>query len=178
MGNAGRKPVIIFHSSEPLVAKDLVFRAIWEYADTFAFGLQTDGVLLEEGDIAFLKRQRVSVGISLDSHDPEVHSFLRPAPGGKAAFARTVRAIEGFDGYAGLNVVTTITRHNVRGLAELVDFLHERKVAVAMMNPVRATQPYARLVKLAFELIAEGKLPYLLREAAVSNLQVDYCLVR
>ncbi|MDP2660969.1 MAG: radical SAM protein, partial [Dehalococcoidia bacterium] len=60
---AGRKPVIIFHGSEPLLAKDIVFSAIREYGDTFAFGLQTDGVLLDAEDIAFLKDWRVSVGI-------------------------------------------------------------------------------------------------------------------
>lgn len=141
---AGRKPVIIFHGSEPMLAKDIVFWAIREYSDTFAFGLQTDGVLLDDEDIAFLKDGRVSVGISLDSHRVEVHSYLRRAPGGERAFDRTVRAIESFDGYEGLNVVTTITRYNVQDLADLVSFLYERKVRVALMNPVRATQPYAR----------------------------------
>ncbi|TAK35895.1 MAG: peptide-modifying radical SAM enzyme CbpB [Chloroflexota bacterium] len=139
-----RKPVIIFHGSEPLVVKDLVFWAIREYGETFAFGLQTDGVLLTEEDIAFLKEKRVSVGISLDSHDPKVHSYLRRVPGQDGGFERTVRAIEAFDGYAGLNVVTTITRHNVQDLPDLVTFLHERKVQVAMMNPVRGTQPYSQ----------------------------------
>ncbi|MCL5265020.1 MAG: peptide-modifying radical SAM enzyme CbpB [Chloroflexi bacterium] len=142
LGN--RKPVIIFHGSEPLVAKDLVFWAIREYGQTFAFGLQTDGTLLNDDDVAFLKGRRVSVGISLDSHDPEVHTYLRRAPGGRKAFERAVGAIEAFDGYPGLNVVTTISRHNVRDLAHLITFLHERKVPVAMMNPVRGTQPYAR----------------------------------
>lgn len=143
-GLGGRKPVIIFHGSEPLVVKDLVFWAIREFGQTFAFGLQTDGVLLNEHDVEFLKERRVSVGISLDSPDSRTHSYLRRAPGGERAFERTVRAIEAFDGYAGLNVVTTITRHNVHDLARLIDFLHERKVPVALMNPVRTTQPYAR----------------------------------
>jgi uncharacterized protein len=141
---AGRKPVIIFHGGEPLVAKDAVFWAIEQYSDTFAFGLQTDAVLLTGEDIAFLRDKQVSVGISLDSHDPKIHYFLRRAPGGERAFANTVRAIEGFAGYPNLNVVTTITKHNVEGLADLVDFLHARQVPVALMNPVRASQPYAR----------------------------------
>lgn len=140
----GRKPVIIFHGSEPLVVKDNVFWAIREYGKAFSFGLQTDGVLLEEADVAFLKERGVSVGISLDSQDSQVHAYLRRAPGGERAFERTVKAIEAFDGYPSLNVVTTITNHNVNDLAGLITFLHERKVPVAMMNPVRTTQPYAR----------------------------------
>ena len=140
----GRKPVIIFHGGEPLVVKDTVFWAIRNYGDSFSFGLQTDGVLLEEEDVDFLREMRVSVGISLDSYDPDVHAYLRRAPGGKKAFERTVRAIESFAGYSGLNVVTTITRYNVEQLAKLVDFLHGRKVPVVLMNPVRGSQPYAR----------------------------------
>ena len=140
----GRKPVIIFHGSEPLVVKDAVFWAIRNYRDSFSFGLQTDGVLLEEEDVDFLKEMQVSVGISLDSYDPDVHAYLRRAPGGKRTFEQTVRAIESFGGYSGLNVVTTITRYNVEQLAGLVDFLHDRKVPVVLMNPVRGTQPYSR----------------------------------
>lgn len=140
----GRKPVVIFHGSEPLATKDVVFWAIERYADTFSFGLQTDGVLLTDEDVAFLRKMRVSVGISLDSHDPKVHSYLRRAPGGETAFDKTVRAIEGFAGYPNLNVVTTITKHNVQDLPDLVDFLHGLGVPVALMNPVRASQSYAR----------------------------------
>ena len=142
-----RKPVIIFHGSEPLVAKDVVFWAIERYASVFSFGLQTDGVLLVDEDVDFLREKRVSVGISLDSHDPTVHSYLRRAPGGDNAFTRTLRAIERFAGYGNLNVVTTITKHNVCGLADLVQFLHDRQVPVALMNPVRASQPYARALQ-------------------------------
>lgn len=140
----GRKPVIIFHGSEPLVVKDTVFSAIRENQDRFSFGLQTDGTLLTDEDVEFLKEMRVSVGISLDSYDPEVQYYLRRAPGGRAAFDRTVHAIEAFAGYPGLNVVTTITRHNVGQLSGLIDFLHDRKVRVALMNPVRGTQDYSR----------------------------------
>lgn len=141
---ADRKPVIIFHGSEPLVVKDLVFWAIREYGQTFAFGLQTDGALLTAEDVAFLKEHKVSVGISLDSPNPKVHAELRRVPGEDGGFQQTVRAIELFDGYPGLNVVTTITRQNVQDLPDLITFLHERKVPVAMMNPVRGTQDYAR----------------------------------
>lgn len=140
----GRKPVIIFHGSEPLVVKDHVLWAIERYHNTFSFGLQTDGVLLQHDDIVFLRQYGVSVGISLDSPDPATHAYLRRAPGGQKAFAQTVSAIEAFDGYPGLNVVTTITRYNVQDLVPLIDFLHARRVPVALMNPVRGTQPYAR----------------------------------
>ena len=59
-----RKPVIIFHASEPLLAKEAVFSAIREFKDKFSFGLQTNGLLLEKEDVEFLKEYRVGVGIS------------------------------------------------------------------------------------------------------------------
>ncbi|MDO8672278.1 MAG: SPASM domain-containing protein, partial [Dehalococcoidia bacterium] len=37
---------------------------------------------------------------------------------------------------------------------------------------------YKEIVKLAFRLIAEGKLRHLVREATADKLQVDYCVVR
>jgi len=37
-----RKPVIIFHASEPLLAKEAVFSAIREFKHRFGFGLQTN----------------------------------------------------------------------------------------------------------------------------------------
>ena len=57
-----RKPVIIFHASEPLLAKEAVFSAIREFKDKFSFGLQTNGLLLEKEDVEFLKEYRVGWG--------------------------------------------------------------------------------------------------------------------
>src|SRR3990167_3502285 len=105
-----RKPVIIFHASEPLLAKDAVFSAIREFKDKFSFGLQTNGLLLEKEDVEFLKEYRVGVGISLDDPLRSLNNKTRPSasprgePSAKGGnFEAVVRAIEGVDGYPGLN---------------------------------------------------------------------------
>lgn len=143
-----KPPVVIFHASEPLLVKDIIFRAIEEFGHRFKFGLQTNGTLLERSDVNFLIAHRVGVGVSLDSFEPGTNNRLRPERAGREGnFKRAVRAIEWFDGYKGLNVITTITRLNVTQLPEMVEFLHSRRVPCVLLNPVRLTQGYAKEFK-------------------------------
>jgi uncharacterized protein len=141
-----RKPVIIFHASEPLLAKEAVFSAIREFKDRFSFGLQTNGLLLEKEDVEFLKEFRVGVGISLDAPLRELNNKTRPsAKGGN--FDAVLRAIEWFDGYPGLNVISTMTKFNIRSLDKLVRLLHRKKVPCVLFNPVRLTRKASLKVK-------------------------------
>lgn len=141
----GRKQVIIFHASEPLIVKDMLFKAIQKYNKTFKFGIQTNGILLEKKDVDFLIKNRVGVGISLDSVSPYVHGSVRPSAA--KDHGKVVRAIEWFNGYEGLNVITTITQLNVKELPDIVRFLHKKRVPCVLMNPVRLTQKASRSIK-------------------------------
>mgnify|MGYP001565924747 CR=1 FL=1 len=141
----GRKQVIIFHASEPLIIKDMLFKAIEKYSKTFKFGIQTNGILLEKNDVDFLIKNRVGVGISLDSVSPSVHGSVRPSAA--EDHAKVVRAIGWFNGYEGLNVITTITQFNVKELPDIVRFLHKKRVPCVLMNPVRLTQKASRSIK-------------------------------
>ncbi|MDI6735166.1 MAG: peptide-modifying radical SAM enzyme CbpB [bacterium] len=138
------KPVIIFHASEPLLVKDIIFKAISDFGKQFYFGLQTNALLLERADVEFLKKHRVGVGISLDSYDPQVNNKQRLSREGDGNFAQAVQAIEWFDGYKGLNVIATITKFNVGHLPELVKFLHSKRVSCVLLNPLRLTAKSAR----------------------------------
>ena len=142
-----RKPVIVFHASEPLLVKDIIFSAIKKFKDKFSFGLQTNAVLLTSEDVEFLKEHHVGVGISLDSPSLLVNNRLRRSIGQGGNFNQAVRAIEWFDGYAGLNVITTLTKFNLTGLPELVEFLHSKKVPCVLLNPVRLTQANSRSLR-------------------------------
>lgn len=75
--NPDRKPVIVFHGSEPLLVKDTILSSIEKFHDRFHFGVQTNGLLLEETDVKFFKRYGVNVGLSLDSPDRETNDLLR-----------------------------------------------------------------------------------------------------
>lgn len=142
-----RKPVVIFHASEPLLVKKVIFKAIVEYSRYFKFGLQTNATLLEKQDVAFLKRYRVGVGISLDSSLASINNRLRAGAKGMGNFAKAVKAIDWFAGYEGLNVITTVTKFNVEGLSQLVKFLHAKRVPCLLCNPVRLTQKNSRALK-------------------------------
>ncbi|MGQ9512375.1 radical SAM protein [Thermodesulfitimonas sp.] len=134
-----RKPVIVFHASEPLLLKEIIFEAISDFGHQFHFGIQTNALLLEKADVEFLKKHRVGVGISLDSANPQVNNRQRPSREGNGNFDKAVQAIDWFAGYKGLNVLTTVTRFNVSHLPELVAFLHAKKVGCVLLNPVRLT---------------------------------------
>lgn len=149
-----RKQVIIFHAAEPLLVKDIIFNAIAKYHKAFKFGLQTNAILLEEDDVKFLKKYRVGVGLSLDSSISKINNRLRPAGAG-GNFSHVIRAIEWFDGYSGLNVITTVTKFNVRGLPRIVKFLHKKKVPCVLMNPVRFTNVPLGALKPDDKLFAE-----------------------
>ncbi len=170
-----RPPVVIFHASEPLLVKDIIFRAIEEF-DHFRFGLQTNGTLLERADVEFLVDHRVGVGISLDSLEPETNNRLRPGREGTGNFERAVRAIEWFDGYKGLNVITTITRLNVTHLPEMVEFLHSMRVPCVLLNPVRLTQGYATRLKPDEEVMTRSFIRAVDRALELS-MDSDYRII-
>lgn len=143
-GNRNRRLTIVFHGSEPLLMKEEIFDAIEEFEDLLYFGIQTNGTLLREDDVKFLKKHSISVGISLDSSYPETHDSLRKTRNGNGTFEKVVEAIEWFEGYQRLNVITTVTKKNVSQLPELVSFLHAKNVPSVLLNPVRGTQRAAR----------------------------------
>ena len=148
--NASKKMVIVFHASEPLLVKDVVFSAIRKFKDKFLFGLQTNALLLTKKDVDFLIKHRVGVGISLDSEDYKINNRLR-----SGNFNQVNKALKWFNGYAGLNVITTVTKYNVRGLDKIVKFLHKKKVSCVLLNPLRLTQGYSRKLKPDQELLAK-----------------------
>lgn len=134
------KPVIVFHSTEPLLMKKTIFDVIIKYNQDFFFGIQTNAVLLEKEDVEFLKKYKVSVGVSLDSHIPQINNQMRKNISDGGNFDKAVRAIEWFDGYEGLNIITTVTNKNVEYLPEFVKFLHGKKIPAVLLNPVRTTR--------------------------------------
>ncbi len=123
---------VIFHGAEPLVVKDMIFRAIDEF--DYSFGIQTNGFLLERDDVDFLMERNVNVGLSFDSPYKKIEDLLR----GKGHHSKIVTLLDYFNGYSRLNIITTINSHNYIHLPDMIDFLAGR-VEVVLMNPVRGT---------------------------------------
>ncbi len=152
---AGALPQLIFHGSEPLMAKEAVFAGIERFGDDFVFGIQTNGMLLDDEAIAFLKDHGVGIGISLDAPDAETANAVRKNWSGTGGFDHVVRTIEKLVSYPAFNVITTVTSVNVHTLPAMVDFYHERGVKTVMFNPVRCTQTGGQELKPDNAVLAE-----------------------
>jgi len=135
----GIKGSIVFHGTEPFLMKEPLFRLIESHYKEINFGLQTNGLLVTDDDISFIKEKKLNLGISLDSPNRQINDRLR----GEGHYDKVVHLLQQFDGYRGLNVVTTITKHNVDQLSDMVRFLGDHKVSLCLMNPVRGTQQEA-----------------------------------
>lgn len=136
----GVKPQLIFHGSEPMVAREAMFAGIAKFSDDFSFGIQTNATLLDNEAISFLKEHHVGIGLSLDAPTAEVANSTRKNWSGNGYFDKVVGVIKKLVDYPALNVITTVSSANVHTLSDMVDFYHELGVRVIMMNPVRCTR--------------------------------------
>ena len=145
----GRKPRAIFHGAEPLMNKKAVFAAIDTFADDFAFGLQTNGTLLDNAAVEFLTSRNVSIGLSLDGPIAGITDATRQTWGGKSVHDKVLTAMDKLKGYGSWSVITTCTTENLPYLTQMVELFHAREVPTCMLNTVRCTLPGARGVKPA-----------------------------
>lgn len=134
------KPQLIFHGSEPMVARQAVFAGIDRFHDEFVFGLQTNATLLDDEAIEFLRDRGVGIGISLDAPTAEIADLTRKNWNGTGAYEEVVSVIRKLVSYPAFNVITTVTGANVESLCSMVDFYHRHGVKTVMFNPVRITR--------------------------------------
>ncbi|MFP4176814.1 MAG: peptide-modifying radical SAM enzyme CbpB, partial [Candidatus Brocadiia bacterium] len=142
-----RLPQVVFHGAEPLLNRDAVFEVIEDFHGQFQFGIQTNGVLLDDESVDFLASRGASIGLSLDAASAELCTSTRRTWEGDGVFEDVVEAMERLRGYDGWSVICTISRRNMSQLCELVEFFHEREVPNCLMNIVRCTLPHAMEVK-------------------------------
>jgi len=136
----GAKPQLIFHGSEPMVAREAMFAGIEKYSDSFHFGVQTNATLLDDKAIEFLTSHGVGIGLSLDAPKAEIANLTRKNWNGTGCFDQVVAVIKKLADYPAMNVITTVTSANVDYLTEMIDFYYELGVRVIMLNPVRCTR--------------------------------------
>lgn len=152
----GRKPRAIFHGAEPLMNKAAVFAAIDAFADDFAFGVQTNGTLLDDQAIAFLTARNVSIGLSLDGPLADITDATRQTWGGKSVHDKVLASMDKLKGYGSWSVITTCTTENLPYLTQMVELFHAKQVPTCMLNTLRCTQPGARIVKPADDAMAQA----------------------
>jgi uncharacterized protein len=130
-----------------MLNREAIFLSIDRYKDYFRFGIQTNGTLLDEKAIKFLSSRGISIGLSLDSHIPEVADLTRKTWNGEGICQKVIEAIKQLKGYPNYSVICTVTKENMHLLEEMVDFLHKMEVPICMLNPVRCTLQGGRDVK-------------------------------
>ncbi|MFA6562268.1 MAG: peptide-modifying radical SAM enzyme CbpB [Verrucomicrobiia bacterium] len=143
----GRLPQIVFHGSEPLLAREAVFAGIEKFGKDFRFGVQTNATFLDDSAIEFLTSRGVGIGLSLDGHEASIANRTRKTWEGRGAFEHVTRAMDKLRGYHGYNVICTVTTENMRHLVKIVDFFHKQEVPACMLNILRCTLPSSRKVK-------------------------------
>ncbi len=144
---AGVRPQVIFHGSEPMLNRKAVFAAIDRYSKEIAFGVQTNGTLLDPDAIGFLTARQVSIGLSLDGPVAEITDRTRHTHGGRSIHDRVIATLEALRGYRNHSVISTVTTENLEHLRALIDLLHGLEVPTCMLNPVRLTLPGARGIR-------------------------------
>ncbi len=144
---ATTRPQVIFHGSEPMLNRRAVLAAIDRYSKEIAFGVQTNGTLLDAETIGRLIENQVSIGLSLDGPAATITDLTRHTHGGRSIHGRVISALEALRGYPNHSVISTVTTKNLAHLRELVDLLHGLEVPTCMLNPVRCTLPGARSIR-------------------------------
>jgi uncharacterized protein len=145
----GIKAQIVFHGAEPALNRDALFAGLEQYAGDFHFGIQTNGTVLEAGDLEFLISRGVAIGLSLDGVRDAVSTRTRKTWDGRSVHGKVLATMERLRGYPNYSVICTVTRENMRQLVETVDFFHRQEVPTCMLNPVRCTRAGARRIKPA-----------------------------
>ena len=150
----GQRPQIIFHGAEPMLNKEVIFKAIDKFKDYFLFGIQTNGTLLDEKDLAFLTSRGISIGLSLDGHVGKIADTLRKTWNGDGVSKKVIALIKKLKGYSNYSVISTITKENMAAQVKIIEFLHRMQVPTCMLNPVRCTLIGSRKYKPSDEDMA------------------------
>lgn len=136
---SGRKPLIVFHGSEPLINKKVLFQSIEKHIHEFEFGIQTNAVLLEKEDFKFLSSHNVTIGISLDGHNSFIADKYRKDWSSKGVFKKVLEIVKMAKGYPLFNVICTVTNGNVKSLTKIIEFFHQHHIENCLINQVRCT---------------------------------------
>ena len=129
ISNKSKTSHIGFYGGEPLLKKNLIFETV-EYIKSkksktkFSFGITTNGTLIDDEFIEFMKKNDfINIAYSFDG-DEKVQNLNRVTDDGRGTFEvvfkNAKKLLEAFDYTAAMVVVT---KNNVRELENSVNFL-------------------------------------------------------
>lgn len=98
--------------------------------------LQTNGTLLDEERVQWIREHEVIVGLSLDGN-PSSHNRSRPQVNGRESFSKVMRGIDLLQ-RAGIafGVLLVLNRSNIGAVEPMIDFLLENGIENIKLNPV------------------------------------------
>jgi uncharacterized protein len=124
----------IWHGGEPMIAGLEFFQRARELQQRHADGLgytnslQTNGTLVNQAWLDFLKDAEFDVSISIDG-PADLHDRLRVTRGGRGSFDRVERAIEMVrEADIPLGVCVVISQTNIGHVERIYDFLSARRL--------------------------------------------------
>ncbi|MCR4943856.1 MAG: radical SAM protein [Clostridium sp.] len=124
---------IDFHGGEPLLAFKKIKKAV-EYANKRAvihdknirFVLQTNGTLLNDEKLKFIKENKIDIGLSFDG-PKSIHDRNRFYPNQKGSFNEVMRAVKLLRKYD-MTVKTATVITNTDEMEEIFDFFVSNKI--------------------------------------------------
>lgn len=101
-----------------------------------ALSIQTNATLLDDARVEWVKREGITLGVSLDG-DPASHNVSRPQVNGKESFTKVIRGLDLLQrARVPFGVLVVLNRANVSRMHELVDFLVDNGIAAVKINPI------------------------------------------
>ena len=123
-----KKPRIMFHGGEPLLAKEIIYKLVTNYCDKIDFSIQTNGTLINNEDIKLFEKYNLNVGISID---PGGSSHRNYPPE-----YNPIENLKVFPAIHKIGILSTITSENVEQVPSFIKQLYEFGVSSVVLNPV------------------------------------------
>ncbi len=100
------------------------------------FSVQTNGTLLDEERVDWMRENGIIVGLSLDGN-PESHNRSRPQVNGRESFTKVMHGIDLLQRAGiGFGVLVVLNRSNIDAVEPMIDFLVDNGIESIKLNPV------------------------------------------
>lgn len=131
--NPGKLIHVAFHGGEPLVAKQTIYEVVEiisakPYRNRIRYVIQTNGTLLNQEIIEFIKKNKIMMGISLDGIKEA--NKLRVDVMGRESYERVLRGMEKLrENQVPFGISSVITTKNIDAVEDLMNLCAKFDVA-------------------------------------------------
>ena len=129
-----------FHGGEPFLYFDKMKKILEmlsskPYAKQIRYSCQSNGTLLTDKIVDFIKEHRISIGISIDG-PKQVNDILRKYANGKGSFDAIIEGIKKLiQNKIGFSVLSVLSNQNIDYVIETLTFLKELGIPIVDLKP-------------------------------------------